>query len=62
MSEFDQGEADVHHSIRNRVTDGQNQIGPDLRLQDVRRQEVDGRPEEGGERVTLRRAEVVQTN
>ena len=62
MSKFDQGEADLDHSVRNRIANGQNQIGPDLRLQDVRRQEVDGRPEEGGERVAMRRAEVGQTN
>ncbi len=49
MSEFDQGEADFDHSVRNRIANGQNQIRPDLRLQDVRREEVDGRPEEGGE-------------
>ena len=62
MPELDQGQADVDHSVRDRAGDGQDQIGSGLGEQDVRGQEADGRPQEGGQRAEVRRAEVVEAD
>ena len=60
MPELDQGEANIDHPVRDRACDRQNQIGPGVGDQDVQRQEADGRPQEGGQRASLRRAKAVQ--
>lgn len=62
VSELDQGQADVDHSVRNRAGDRQDQIRSGLGDQDVRGQEVDGRPQEGGQRVEVRRTEDVEAD
>ena len=62
MPELDQGEADVHHPVRDGAGHGQDQVGSGLGDQDVQRQEADGRPQEGGQRDALRRAEAVEAD
>ena len=43
MPELDQGETDFHHSVRDRASNGQDQVGPRFSDEDVQRQEADGR-------------------